>query len=392
MSIIDKQPVNVGTIGHVDHGKTTLTAAITAVTAHDHGGSARSFDQIDNAPEERRRGITITASHVRYESATRVYAHVDCPGHAAFIKNMIAGAAQMDGAVLLVDGSVGPQAQTREHVLLARQVGVDHLVVFVNKTDIADPELLDLVEIETAELLEAHGYLDPLFVRGSAREAQRACEAGRFDDPATACVRALVAALDAHVPLPSRDLDAPFFMPVEGVCGIDGLGTVITGKVERGRLAVGGSVELVGRGVEARAAVVKGIQSFHRDVPEALAGWNVGLLLRGVTRDEVVRGQVAVAPGSVQPRVGGEAEIFLLDAADGGRRRPFGVGYAPQLYFGVVGVTGVLDFDAPVLRPGDRASVRFALSRPVAIEPGMRFAMREGGRTIGAGVVREVRS
>ncbi|MCB9596534.1 MAG: elongation factor Tu [Sandaracinaceae bacterium] len=390
MSIEKKQHLNVGTIGHVDHGKTTLTAAITAVTAHVYGGEARGFDQIDNAPEERRRGITIQASHVRYESGARVYAHVDCPGHEAFIKNMIAGASQMDGAILLVDGSVGPQAQTREHVLLARQVGVDHLVVFVNKTDVADPELLDLVEIETAELLEAHGYLDPVFVRGSAREALRACEAGRFDDPATACVRELVDALDEHIPVPERDLEGAFFLPIEGVHGIDGLGTVISGKVERGRASLGDSVEIVGRGGEPLRAVIKGIQSFHRDVPEALAGHNVGLLLRGVGRDEVVRGQVAVAPGSVHARDGGEAEIFLLTTAEGGRRGPFGPGYSPQLYFGVVGVTGVLDFDDGVLAPGDRASVRFRLGRPVAVEPGMRFAMREGGRTIGAGVVRGV--
>lgn len=390
MSIEKKQHLGVGTIGHVDHGKTTLTAAITAVAAHRWGGEARSFAQIDSAPEERRRGITIQASHVRYESATRVYAHVDCPGHEAFIKNMIAGASQMDGAILLVDGSVGPQAQTREHVLLARQVGVDHLVVFVNKTDIADPELLDLVEIETAELLEAHGYLDPVFVRGSAREALRACEVGRFEDPATACVVALVEALDAQIPVPERDLDGPFFLPIEGVCSIDGLGTVITGKVERGCASVGDSVEIVGRGGEPLVAVVKGVQSFHRDVPEALAGWNVGLLLRGVGRDEVVRGQVAVAPGSVKPRSAGEAEIFLLTAAEGGRKNAFGSGYAPQLYFGVVGVTGVLELDTGALSPGDRASVRFRLGRPVAIEPGMRFAMREGGRTVGAGVVRAV--
>ena len=389
MSIV-KQHLSVGTIGHVDHGKTTLTAALSAVTAHVYGGEARGFAQIDNAPEERKRGITINASHVRYQSALRVYAHVDCPGHADFIKNMIAGASQMDGAILLVDGSVGPQAQTREHVLLARQVGVEHVVVFVNKTDIADPELLDLVEIEMAELLEAHDYLDPVFVRGSAREALRACEEGRFDDPWVATIQELVEALDAHVPVPERDLTGPFLMPIEGVCTIDGLGTVVTGKVGRGRLEVGGAVEILGRGGEPRVAVVKGIQSFHEDVPEAMAGLNVGLLLRGVGRDEVIRGQVAVAPGSVRSHDVGEAEVYLLSAAEGGRHKAFGPGYSPQLFFGVVGVTGELDFDAEVLHPGERASVRFRLGTPIAVEPGMRFAMREGGRTIGAGVIRRV--
>ena len=386
---IEKQNLSVGTIGHVDHGKTTLTAALTAVMAHGHGGAARAFASIDNAPEERR-GITIQASHVRYESEARVYAHVDCPGHADFIKNMIAGASQMDGGILLLDGSVGVQAQTAEHVLLARQVGVPHLVVFVNKTDIADPELLDLVEIEAAELLESHGYLDCEFVRGSALAALRAAEAGLFEDPATACIHELVAALDAGIPMPERDLAGPFLMPIEGVCTIDGLGTVITGKVERGALAVGERVEVIGGAGEPLAAVVKGIQSFHRDVPRAQAGLNVGVLLRGVARDEVVRGQVAVAPGSVHARSGGEAEIYLLTAAEGGRKKPFGSGYSPQLFFGLSGVTGVLDFDSGVLEPGAHATVRFHLGRPVAVEVGMRFAMREGGRTIGAGVVRDV--
>ena len=386
---VQKKHMSVGTIGHADHGKTTLTAALSSVASHRFGGDARSFSQIDNAPEERRRGITITASHVRYESETRVYAHVDCPGHASFIKNMIAGASQMDGAILLVDGSIGPQAQTREHVLLARQVGVGHMVVFVNKTDIADGELLDLVELETAELLESYDYFDPVFVRGSALLALRAAEAGAWDGDAVAPIDALIAALDEHIPTPSRDRDGAFFMPIEGVHTIDGLGTVITGKVERGALALGQSVEVLGRGGEPITAVVKGMQSFHRDVPEAEAGMNVGVLLRGVARDEVVRGQVAVAPGSVASHRGGEAEVFLLGTAEGGRRNAFGSGYAPQLFFGVVGVTAVLEVDG-VLTPGDRGSVRFALDKSVAIEAGMRFAMREGGRTIGAGVIKAV--
>ncbi|MBX3270235.1 MAG: elongation factor Tu [Sandaracinaceae bacterium] len=387
---IHKPHVSVGTIGHVDHGKTTLTAALTAVGAHLYGGKARRFEQIDNAPEERARGITIQAAHVRYESAARVYAHVDCPGHADYVKNMIAGASQMDGAILLLDGSVGPQAQTREHVLLARQVGVPHVVVFVNKTDIADPELLELVELEAAELLEAHGYPDACFVRGSARLALEACEAGRFDAPETRCVRALLDALDAHVPVPVRDLDGPFLLPIEGVCTISGLGTVVTGRVERGRLALGASVELVGGPADPTIRVVKGIQSFHADVPEALAGMNVGVLLRGVGRDEIARGQVAVAPGSLGAHDTGEAEIVLLTKAEGGRHTAFGPGYAPQVFFGVCGVTATLDFDGGALAPGDRATVRFRLARAVAVEPGMRFAMREGGRTVGAGVVRAV--
>ncbi len=386
-----KQHVNVGTIGHVDHGKTTLTAALSAVTAHVYGGRATAFSEIDNAPEERRRGITIQASHVRYESATRVYEDVDCPGNADFVKNMIAGASQMDGAILLVDGSAGPQAQTREHVLLAKQVGVTHIVVFVNKTDVADPELLDLVELEVSELLERHGYTGTVFVRGSALRALQACEEGRFGDPATQCIRELVDALDRHVPAPERDLAAPFLMPIESVCTIPGRGTVITGRVDRGRLAPSESVEIVGRREgEPFVAVVTGIQSFHEDVPEALAGHNVGLLLRGVKRDEIVRGQVAVAPSSVTAHRTGEAEIVLLDAKEGGRERPFAPGYMPQLFFGATHVTGALDFDAPVLKPGERASVRFQLDKPVAVEPGMRFAMREGGRTIGAGVVLSV--
>jgi elongation factor Tu len=388
---ITKQHVSVGTIGHVDHGKTTLTAALTAVTAHVYGGRAKSFSEIDSAPEERRRGITILASHVRYESATRVYAHVDCPGHADFVKNMIAGASQMDGAILLVDGSAGPQAQTREHVLLARQVGVPHVVVFVNKVDVADPELIELVELEVGELLARHGYAETTFVRGSALQALRACEAGRFDDPAVQCIRELVDALDRCIPVPERDLEGPFLMPIESVCTIEGRGTVVTGRVERGRIAVHQQVEVVGRReCEPLVAVVTGIQSFHQDVPEALAGHNVGLLLRGVKRDEVERGQVAVKPGSVSAHRGGEAEIVLLDAKEGGRKKPFGSGYAPQLFFGATSVTGVLDFDEPLLQPGERASVRFRLDKPIAVEPGMRFAMREGGRTIGAGVVSAV--
>ena len=387
----NKQHFNVGTIGHVDHGKTTLTAALTAVMAHAHGGKAKSFAEIDNAPEERKRGITIQASHVRYESASRVYAHVDCPGHADYVKNMIAGASQMDGGILLVDASQGPQAQTREHVLLARQVGVERLAVFVNKIDVADPELIDLVELETADLLAQQRYDEPVFVRGSALMALRACEAGRYDDPATACIRELVRALDA-LPCRERDLSGPFLMPVETVCTIPGRGTVVTGKVERGRLAAGERIQVVGKRAEGEPpfeAVATGIQEFHEDVPEALAGHNVGLLLRGVGRDEVERGQVIVLPGSVAAHRRAEAEVFLLAPAEGGRRTPIGGGYAPQVFFGATYVTGVLAFEG-ALAPGERGSVQVTLDKPVAMEVGMRFAMREGGKTIGAGVVRAV--
>ena len=385
-----KAHVNVGTIGHVDHGKTTLTAALSRVAAARFGGTARRFDEIDNAPEERARGITINASHVRYESATRVYAHVDCPGHADFVKNMITGASQMDGGILLVDGSQGPQPQTREHVVLARQVGVSHLVVFINKVDIADPELLDLVELETADLLRGYGYEGVRFVRGSARAALQAAEAGRMDDPAVACIVSLLEVMDEAIPEPVRDESAPFLMPVQSVVTVPGLGTVVTGRVERGVLPLGGTVAIVGGPGAPRQVVVKGIQEFHANVPDARAGHNCGLLLRGVHRGEVVRGQAVAAPGSIVARTSGVAEVFLLGTAEGGRRAPFGSGYTPQLFFGATDVPAALVFDTPDhIAPGDHATVRLDLLRPVAFEPGMRFAMREGGRTIGAGVVIE---
>jgi len=379
-----KTHINVGTIGHVDHGKTTLTAALTKVAAALHGGKAKSFEDIDSAPEERARGITINASHVLYESATRRYAHVDCPGHADYVKNMITGAAQMDGAILLVDGSQGPQQQTREHVLLARQVGVEHMVVFVNKVDVADRELLELVDLEVCEILESYGYARSVCVHGSALLALRAIEAGRSADSALQPIVQLLDALDRHIPEPVRDLAAPFLLPIEGVCTIPGRGTVVTGRVERGRLALGAQVELLG-GV--RPLVVTGIQEFHQNVQEATAGHNVGMLLRGVERDEVVRGQVLVAPGSLAPHRTGRAEIFLLTHAEGGRHTPFGSGYTPQLYFGATDVTAVLRCGDGVIQPGERARVDFELMKSIAMEPGMRFAMREGGRTVGAGLV-----
>ncbi len=374
--MFQKVHVNVGTIGHVDHGKTTLTAAITKTMAALHGGVAKSLAEIDSAPEERERGITINVAHVEYESARRHYAHIDCPGHADFVKNMITGASQMDAAVLLVDASKGPELQTREHVLLAKQVGVAHVVVFINKCDVADAELVDLVDMETRELLAMHGYGDVPVIRGSAL---RALELGDTD-----CIVRLVDALDA-VPEPIRDFAAPFLMPIEDVFTIEGRGTVVTGRVARGVLRVSETVEIVGRN---GAIVVTGIESFHKKRTEARAGENVGLLLRGVARDEVVRGQVVSAPGVVVAHDAGVAEIYVLSAKEGGRHTAFRSGYAPQFFFGATDATGVIAVgDEEKVEPGARATVSFVLQRPIAIEPGMRFALREGGITVGAGVV-----
>ena len=383
-----KLHVNVGTIGHVDHGKTTLTAAITQVMGARHGGRAWAFDQIDSAPEERQRGITINLAHVEYESASRHYAHIDCPGHADFVKNMITGASQMDGAILLVDGSQGPQEQTREHVLLARQVGVERLVVFVNKADVAERELLELVVLETSDLLAAHGYAGSPVIVGSALRALQAAQAAVLDDR-TACIVELVAALDSHVPDPVRDFDGPFLMAIESVCTIGGRGTVVTGRVGRGVLPAGATVEVLGLD---REVVVTSIQSFHRERAEARAGDNVGLLLRGVKRDEVVRGQVVTVPGAVRAHSEGDAELYVLAAGEGGRHTPFGSGYTPVFFFGAVDVTGTIVVPDDVLvQPGGRTTVGFRLWRPVGIEPGMRFALREGGKTVGAGLVTAVR-
>jgi elongation factor Tu len=389
-----KVHVNVGTIGHVDHGKTTLTAAITKVMAAAHGGRGLSFDEIDRAPEEQARGITINLAHVEYESATRHYAHIDCPGHADYVKNMITGASQMDGAILLVDGSQGAQQQTREHVLLARQVGIEHMVVFVNKVDAADRELLEIVTLEVEDLLRAHGYANVPFVRGSALQALLAIEAGKASDPACDCIRQLVDALDRNVPDPVRDYDSPFLMPIEDVMTISGRGTVVTGRVQRGVIQLGATVEVVGL-TDAdcpRPIVVTGIQSFHRNRGEARAGESVGLLLRGVGRDEVVRGQVVTMPGVVRQYASGEAELYVLGAKEGGRHTPFGTGYTPQFFFGATDVTGAIEVSeaGAVVHPGDRAHIRFMLQKPVGIEPGMRFALREGGHTIGAGLITAV--
>jgi elongation factor Tu len=389
-----KLHLNVGTIGHVDHGKTTLTSAITKVMAAAHGGRGKSLSEIDSAPEERTRGITINLAHVEYESDARHYAHIDCPGHADYVKNMITGASQMDGAILLVDASQGPEPQTREHVLLARQVGVEHLVVFVNKTDVADPELIDLVVLETEELLRAHGYQAVPIVKGSALAAVQAADEGKPEDPRGDCIRELVRAMDTSIPDPVRDFDAPFLMPIEDVFTIEGRGTVVTGRVERGALPLGASVEIVGLydGDHPRAVVVTGIQSFHRDRKDARAGDNVGLLLRGVHRDEVVRGQVVSVPGSIRSHVQGEGELYVLSAAEGGRRTPFASGYRPQFFFGATDVTGTLDLpDGASATPGARARIAFLLDHPIGLEPGMRFALREGKKTVGAGIVTTVR-
>jgi elongation factor Tu len=386
----EKTNINVGTIGHVDHGKTTLTAALTQIMAARNGGEARRFDQIDSAPEERRKGITINLAHVEYESATRRYAHVDCPGHADYIKNMITGASQMDGAILLVDATQGGQSQTREHVLLARQVGVPHLVVFMNKMDVADPELVDLVMLEVTELLAQHGYVDVPIVRGSALGALAAVTAGTLTDPWVATIDELVATMDRTIPAPARDVTAPFMMPVETVHTIDGIGTVVTGRVSRGTINVGATLDIVGRrDGEVRAVVVTGIESFHREQTQAKAGENVGLRLRSTARDDIARGHVLAAPGSVAPHRRCRAELYLLTAKEGGRAKPIRAGYRPQLFVGSIDVTARVE-TADELAPGAHAEVELALDRAVALEPGVRFAMREGGKTIGAGVVTTV--
>jgi len=388
---MNKVHVNVGTIGHVDHGKTTLTAALLAVQAA--SGLARSKSYADIAKggtvRDDTKTVTIVLSHVEYESATRHYAHIDCPGHADYIKNMITGAAQMDGAVLLVDGSQGMQPQTREHILLARQVGVERVVVFVNKVDIADPELLELVVLETKEALAAQGYAEAPVVMGSALEALR--------DPVGKGqpIRELVSVMDHHFPDPFRDVSAPFLMPIEGVHTIPGRGTVVTGRIARGVLEVNGTVEIVGlvdADAKPRQVVVTGIQTFHKDRREARAGENCGLLLRGVDREEVVRGQVIVAPGSVRPRTKAKAKLFVIPKSEGGRHTPIFEGYRPQFFFGTTDVTGtVYDFEgSDALMPGSHADVSIELQKPVGLEPGMRFAVREGSKTIGAGIVLRV--
>jgi len=400
----DKIHINVGTIGHVDHGKTTLTAALSQHQALALGNDAgMRFDDIDRAPEERSRGITIQTAHVPYETGTRFYSHVDCPGHADYIKNMITGAAQMDVAILLVDVSEGPRGQTLEHVLLAEQVGVRHVVVFGNKMDklvveagsAADAEeLRELVQLEVEGHLAGRGFQDTPFVWGSARQALSRIETGDLDHPHVACVRELLEVLD-RVPEPVRDLDAPFAMPIEDVFHIKGRGTVVSGRVERGRAVVGDRVEIVGLvapELQRDGVVVTGTQQYRRDVPEAAAGMNVGLLLRGVDRHEVRRGQMIAARGSIRPHSLARAEIFVLAADEGGRRTPFHSGYRPQAFIGTTDVTCVVTVpDGSAVHPGDHTTVELRLTRPAAMEVGTRIALREGGRTVGAGIVLEVR-
>lgn len=379
-----KPHLNIGTMGHVDHGKTTLTAAITKVLAQAGTGTAAvAFDDIDRAPEERTRGITINISHVEYETARRHYAHIDMPGHADFVKNMITGAAQVDGAILVVSAIDGAGPQTREHIVLARQVGVEHLVVAINKADLADPELLELVELEVRDLLSSLGY-DGDRVPVVPVSALGALEG---DSRWVASVLALLDAADEAIPEPDRMVDAPFLLSVEGVQTITGRGTVVTGMVTRGRLGVGDTVEVTGL-QEPLEAVVTGIESFRRSMSSCEAGDNVGLLLRGIDRDRVTRGMVVAAPGSVEPRTRFRAELYVLGTDEGGRTRPFSVGYAPQFFFLTAGVTGIIvDADEPVIHPGDDVAIVVELQRPAAIDVGMTFAVREGNRTVGAGTV-----
>ena len=388
-----KPHVNVGTIGHVDHGKTTLTAAITKVLGLKGEAEFREFDSIDNAPEERARGITIAIAHVEYETDNRHYAHVDCPGHADYIKNMITGAAQMDGAILVVAAPDGPMPQTREHILLARQVEVPAIVVYLNKVDLMeDEELLELVELELRELLSSYEFPgdDIPIVRGSALQA---LESGSEDPGATeyASIQELMAAVDEYIPQPERALDQPFLMPIEDVFGIKGRGTVVTGRIERGRIQVGQEVEIVGL-EDTRTTVVTGVEMFKKLLDEGEAGDNVGCLLRGMDRDEVQRGQVLALPGSINPHTTFEAQVYVLSKDEGGRHTPFFPGYRPQFYVRTTDVTGSIGLPEgmEMVMPGDNVTMKVELIQPVAVEEGLRFAIREGGRTVGAGVVTKV--
>src|SRR5499425_907447 len=379
-----KPHVNIGTIGHVDHGKTTLTAAITLILSKKGLATAKAYDQIDNAPEEKARGITINTAHVEYATDKRHYAHVDCPGHADYVKNMITGAAQMDGAILVVSAADGPMPQTREHILLARQVGVPYLVVFLNKVDMVDdPELIDLVEMEVRELLSAYkfpGHEVPV-IRGSALKALEESPAGEWSGKITS----LMDAVDKYIPVPQRDVDKPFLMPVEDVFTITGRGTVGTGRVERGRVKVGDEVEIVGFR-ESKKSVVTGVEMFRKLLDEGIAGDNVGVLLRGVERDDIERGQVLAKPGSIKPHKKFEAEVYVLSKDEGGRHTPFFSNYRPQFYFRTTDVTGsiALPEGVEMVMPGDNVRMVVELITPIACEEGLRFAIREGGRTVGA--------
>ncbi len=386
-----KPHVNVGTIGHVDHGKTTLTAAILAVLgAHGMTAQSKSIDQIDAAPEEKARGITINTAHVEYESATRHYAHVDCPGHADYVKNMITGAAQMDGAVLVVSAVDGPMPQTREHILLAKQVGVPYIVVFLNKVDmVEDKELVDLVEEEVRDLLKKYGFPGDTtpFIRGSALKALE----NPKDDVASKPILDLVAALDTYIPEPVREIDKPFLMPIEDVFSIEGRGTVVTGRIERGLVKINDEVDIIGLG-ETKKTVVTGIEMFNKSLDEGRAGDNAGLLLRGTRKDEVQRGQVLAKPGSVTPHTEFEGEVYALTKEEGGRHKPFVKGYKPQFFIRTTDVTGEVELPAgtEMVMPGDTVNIKIKLIQPVALEEKQRFAIREGGRTVGAGVVTKI--
>ena len=385
-----KPHLNIGTIGHIDHGKTTLTAAITKVLAENGTGSEfTDFDKIDKAPEERERGITINSSHVEYETANRHYAHVDCPGHADYVKNMITGAAQMDGAILVVSAADGPMPQTREHIVLARQVGVPYIVVFLNKADtVDDEELLDLVELEVRELLSKYDFPgdDLPVVRGSALKALEG------DAEWTPKILELMAAVDEYVPEPPRDIDKPFLMPVEDVFTITGRGTVATGRVEQGQIKTGEEVEIVGIHKETGKTVVTGVEMFRKLLDSGQAGDNIGALLRGVKREEIERGQVLAKPGSITPHTHFKAEVYVLSKDEGGRHKPFFKGYRPQFYFRTTDVTGVVELqqDVEMVMPGDNAEMTVELIQPIAMDEGLRFAIREGGRTIGAGAVTKI--
>jgi elongation factor Tu len=385
----NKPHVNVGTIGHIDHGKTTLTAAITKVLSEKYGGQARSFEEIDNAPEEKERGITIATSHVEYETENRHYAHVDCPGHADYIKNMITGAAQMDGAILVVSAADGPMPQTREHILLARQVNVPYVVVFMNKVDMVDDEeLLELVEVEVRDLLNEYEFPgdDTPVIQGSALKALEG------DEEQIQKILELAEALDSYIPQPERPLDRPFLMPVEDVFSITGRGTVATGRIEQGVVHTGDTVEIVGIHPETNSTVVTGVEMFRKILDEGQAGDNVGCLLRGVGREEIERGQVLCKPGSITPHTKFKAQVYCLKKEEGGRHTPFFNGYRPQFYFRTTDVTGVANLPegTEMVMPGDNVEMTVELIQPIAMDEGLRFAIREGGRTVGSGVVTEV--
>ena len=390
-----KPHVNIGTIGHVDHGKTTLTAAITMYCAAKGNAKVMKYDEIDKAPEEKARGITINTAHVEYETANRHYAHVDCPGHADYVKNMITGAAQMDGAILVVAASDGPMPQTREHILLARQVGVPYIVVFLNKCDqVDDEELLELVEMEVRELLSSYDFPgdDTPIIRGSALLAMQALLDGRVDDPSTKCIQELLDAVDSYIPAPERDTDKPLLMPVEDVFTITGRGTVATGRVERGQIKIQDKAEIVGLSTEKKETVITGIEMFRKLLDYANAGDNIGTLLRGIDRKEIERGQVLAKPGTIHPHTEFTAQVYVLTKDEGGRHTPFINGYRPQFYFRTTDVTGSIKLPEGVemVMPGDHVDMEVTLITPIAIEEGLRFAIREGGRTVGSGVVAKI--